>query len=223
MFIELNGTELFYEKSGTGTPIILLHGNGEDHSIFDIITIQLSKSYTVYAIDSRGHGNSSASNNIGYEIMTDDIVDFINKLDIVKPILYGFSDGGIIGILIASKYTELLSKLIVSGINTQPDGIKNNSMFYYKVLYFFTRDKKIKMIINEPNITENDLERITVPTLITAGSEDLVKYEHTEFIHKHIENSIMKIIDGENHHSYVKNSEKLYEIINPFLEESILE
>ena len=35
MFIHVNGVRLFYEKQGTGKPLILLHGNEEDHRIFD--------------------------------------------------------------------------------------------------------------------------------------------------------------------------------------------
>ena len=53
--------------------------------------------------------------------MCDDIIEFIKKLIIDKPILYGFSDGGIIGLLVAIKEPTLLSKLIVSGANITPD------------------------------------------------------------------------------------------------------
>ena len=58
MFIHVNGVRLFYEKQGTGKPLILLHGNEEDHRIFDEAIELLKKHYTVYAVDSRGHGQS---------------------------------------------------------------------------------------------------------------------------------------------------------------------
>ena len=50
MFIHVNGVRLFYEKQGTGKPLILLHGNEEDHRIFDEAIELLKKHYTVYII-----------------------------------------------------------------------------------------------------------------------------------------------------------------------------
>ena len=56
MKILVNGIELFYEISGQGRPLILVHGNGEDHHIFDALVAKLKNHYTCYCIDSRGHG-----------------------------------------------------------------------------------------------------------------------------------------------------------------------
>ena len=53
--------EIYYEKIGTGKPLILLHGNKEDHTIFNKLTASLKNSFTVYSIDSRGHGKSSST------------------------------------------------------------------------------------------------------------------------------------------------------------------
>lgn len=55
MILKINNIDLFYEKFGSGTPIILVHGNGENHNIFDKIIPLLSELFTVYAIDLRGH------------------------------------------------------------------------------------------------------------------------------------------------------------------------
>jgi pimeloyl-ACP methyl ester carboxylesterase len=124
MYIKVNGIELFYEKYGSGNPIVLLHGNGEDHTIFDVLVLQLSQHHTVYAIDSRGHGKSSSVKSLDYRVMMEDIAAFITKLGIENAMLYGFSDGGIIGLLLAIEHPSMLSKLIISGANTHPGGIK---------------------------------------------------------------------------------------------------
>ena len=58
MFITVNGYRLYYEKHGEGRPLILLHGNGQDHTIFDRALPLLEKSFCCYLVDSRGHGQS---------------------------------------------------------------------------------------------------------------------------------------------------------------------
>ena len=114
MFISVNGTNLYYEVHGNGTPIILVHGNSESHKIYDVLTEELKSNHQVYAVDSRNHGESDKTNTISYDLMAEDFIQFIEKLNIENPILYGFSDGGIIGLLIAIKRPRLLSKLIIS-------------------------------------------------------------------------------------------------------------
>ena len=56
MNVQVNGVILYYEKQGSGPPLVLLHGNGEDGRIFDRTAEVLAPHYTVYTIDSRCHG-----------------------------------------------------------------------------------------------------------------------------------------------------------------------
>ncbi|MBE6070525.1 MAG: alpha/beta hydrolase [Clostridium butyricum] len=216
MILKVNEIELFYEKYGSGQPIILIHGNGENHNIFDKIIPLLSELFTVYAVDLRGHGNSSKVNEYNYEDMTNDIVYFIKELKLENPIYYGFSDGGIIGLLIASKHPELLSHLIISGANTNPHGLKRKWYYLFKLIYLITRDKKIKMMLTQPNISKDDLKMIIIPTLVLAGSNDMISDYNTKEIAQHIKNSNLNILEGETHSSYVVHSPKLFNLITSF-------
>ena len=218
MRITIDEIELNYEVSGQGEPIILLHGNGEDHRIFDVLIKQLSEKFTVYAIDSRGHGKSTKTNQLSYQLMAEDIVKFIAINQIEKPILYGFSDGGITGLFIACQYPTLLSKLIISGANSNPKGLKWQWRVYIRFLYFFTRSAKLKLMINEPNITKNELSKIEIPTLVLAGEKDVIKEKDTRFIADNIKDATLNILPKEDHFSYVTNSPKLYDIIKNFIE-----
>lgn len=217
MFQKVNDITLFYEKTGHGKPIILLHGNGENHEIFDELIKRLESRHTIYAIDSRGHGKSSKVKTLDYHSMAEDIVGFIKVLSIEKPVLYGFSDGGIIGLMIASKYPDLLSKLMISGANIQPSGIKRKYLRIFKFIYYITRNSKYLLMITQPDIKDNELKKITIETLVLAGSNDMIAEEHTMHIATCIPKSTLKIIQNENHMSYVSHSPKLYEIIEPFL------
>lgn len=217
MKILVNNVNLYYEEYGNGQPIILLHGNQETHEIFDKLTDKLKDNYKVYAIDSRCHGKSENPIDISYDLMCDDIIDFIKKLNIEKPILYGFSDGGIVGLLIAIKEPNLLSNLIISGANITPDVLTFFDNMITKLFYFFTRSKYIKIMLDEPNIPLRDLKKINIPVHVLAGEKDVIKYEHIKLIADNISNSTLEIIKNENHGSYIIHSDKLYEIIKKYI------
>ena len=217
MKIKVNNVELYYEEYGTGNPIILLHGNQETHKIFDKLIEQLKKKHKVYAIDSRCHGQSENPTEISYNLMCEDIIQFIKELKIEKPILYGFSDGGIIGLLIAINEPDILSNLIISGANITPDVFTTFDLILTKLFYFFTRSKYIKMMLDEPNISMEELQRIIIPVHVLAGEKDVIKLEHTKLIADNIKNSTLEIIPKENHGSYIIHSEKLYEIIKKYV------
>lgn len=217
MFIQLNGQILYYEKEGEGSPVILVHGNGETHEIFDVLIPKLSQTHTVYAVDTRGHGQSATPKELHYADMAEDMAEFIEGLAIEKPAFYGFSDGGIIGLLLASKYPNTLSRLIVSGANLTPKDVKRSCFRRLKKDYRKSKNPLAELMLKEPSIPVEQLQFISVPTLVLAGSKDLIKKRVTKKIAKNIPNATLKILDGEDHGSYVEHSEKLYPLIDEFL------
>lgn len=217
MFCEVNGTNLYYEKTGEGSPLIMLHGNGEDCKIFDRAIPLLAKRFTVYAIDSRGHGRSQAVTTFSYDDMAEDVRCFIKAQELDKPVLYGFSDGGIIALLLASSYPDLLSQIIISGANTVPTGVRDKWLKFFQKLNERVHDPKIEMMLNEPNISPEMLKKIQIPALVLAGSHDMIKREHTQYIADTIPNSTMKIIRFAGHGSYVVHRKKIAELILEFV------
>lgn len=217
MIINVNNININYEVYGEGRPIILLHGNSESHKVFDKLIDGLKKDYKVYAIDSRCHGKSENVREISYDLMAGDVIEFIKALKIEKPILYGFSDGGIVGLLVAIKEPELLSKLIVSGANINPNGLKNINLILYKIGYFFSKNKLVRMMLKEPDIKPTELKNIKIPTYVLAGEKDIIKKEHTKLIADNIPNSTLEIIKNENHGSYIVHSDKIYYIIKKYI------
>ena len=217
MNINVNNVNLYYEVYGDGDPIMLLHGNSETHEIFDKLIEKLKDKYKVYAIDSRCHGKSEDTKIISYELMRDDVICFIKKLNISKPILYGFSDGGNIGLLVSIKEPDILFKLIISGANLNPKGMKKRMYIMCKLGYLITKNKLFKMMCEEPNIQINDLEKIKIPTIILAGEKDVIKRKHTKLIANKIKNSKLEIIKNENHGSYIIHTDKIFNIIKKYI------
>ena len=213
MIQQTSKINLYYEKTGTGVPLIMLHGNGEDHTIFNKATAVLKKHFTVYAIDTRGHGKSSPVDELHYEDMANDVYEFICKLNLEKPIVYGFSDGSIVALILAIKHPEAISRIVASGVNTQPNGLNTINLLIYKITYFFTRAKRIKLMLNEPSITDTQLNNIKIPVSVTGGSKDMIKQSHLKHIADSIPNSTLTIFNGELHGSYVVNSTKIADFI----------
>ena len=128
MYVTVNGVRLFYEKSGSGRPLVMSHCNSMTHKIFKSAVKVLEKHFTVYCPDTRDHGKSDKVRNLHYEDMAQDMFEFITQLGLEKPVFYGFSDGGITGILLASAHPGLLSALIVSGASLNPGSTKDLPM-----------------------------------------------------------------------------------------------
>lgn len=217
MYIQLNGQVLQYEKDGEGSPIILLHGNGESHEIFDALMQELAKDYTVYAIDSRGQGGSATPKSYRYTDMAQDVVNFISSLSIDHPTLVGFSDGGIIALLVAMKHSELLSSIVICGANLTPKGLTGSALRQMKKEYKKTSSPLVKLMLEEPNICDWQLKTITVPALICAGSDDIIKPKETKAIASSIPNARLHLFQDETHGSYIRHTAKLAPVIREFL------
>ncbi|MBQ8994713.1 MAG: alpha/beta hydrolase [Oscillospiraceae bacterium] len=216
MIAHVNDIDLYYEKSGEGLPLILVHGNGEDHTIFDEAVELLKQSFTCYCLDSRSHGKSSKVDVLHYQDMADDVVAFIKDQDLRDVVFYGFSDGGIIGLL-SSAACDRISTLIVSGANITPDGVKPSLKLLFKVIRFFTKDPKIDLMLNEPHISNEMLGSIKARTLVLAGSKDLVVETETRHIAAKIPGAELRILEGEGHGSYIVHKTKIGEIIRDFV------
>ena len=213
MYITVNGVRLYYEKTGSGRPLVMTHCNSMDHKIFRKAVRILSAHFTVYCPDSRDHGKSSKVRTLHYEDMAEDMVQFITNLGLEKPVFYGFSDGGIIGLLLASAHPDLLSALIVSGASLNPDSTKELPMKFFKLWSHVDRSDKMRIMMREPDITDEMLQAICVPTFVTAGEKDVIKAEHTRHIAETVPGAKLKIFPKVGHSGYIMNSDKIAEYI----------
>lgn len=218
MFIKVNDLKLYYEQEGSGQPILLLHGNREDHTIFDKLVPLLAKEHTVYLLDSRGHGKSDKVPAYHYDEMADDVAAFIRQLGLEKPWVCGFADGAILGLLTALKNPGLLGKLVLCGANLNPDGLKKSALRRFRLRYRLFHDERVGMIVKEPDIRPEALRELHLPVLVLAGSRDLVKESHTRAIAAAIPGARLLILPGEKRESYVVHSDLLFAAMHTFLE-----
>lgn len=221
---------LFYQEKGKGIPFIFLHGNGGDSNYFKKQIDYFSNNYRVIAIDTRGHGKTERGTRpFTIEQFADDLNEFLNERKIEKAIILGFSDGANIAMKFVMKYPNKVSALILNGGNLDTKGIKKRIQIPIDIGYSITKMfiKKsevarrnmelLNLMVNEPNINIENLHKIKVPTLVIAGTHDMIKESHTKKIAENISGSKLSIIKG-NHFIAIKEAEKFNNEIVKFLE-----
>ena len=107
---------LAFERSGSGPPMIILHGLFGSSTNWKSIAQCLTKSYTVDRVDLRNHGASPWHDTMNYLAMADDVKQFIEQHQLEHPIVLGHSMGGKVAMVLAVRYPALLKSLIVVDI-----------------------------------------------------------------------------------------------------------
>lgn len=217
-YVEVNGQRLLYAVRGpeNGRPVVLLHGNGGSHKSLLTQAKQLARAgYRVYSPDSRGQGANPPLDEYHYSDMAEDSYCFIKAMGLEKPAVYGWSDGGILALMIEMEHPGTCGYIAISGANLYPDCGPSFEEFKQWILDQGT--PLAMMMLNEPDINPSDLNAIKCPTLVTAGSKDLISEEHTKLIADNIPGSELVIVPGATHSSFIKKNPRMGRLLIDFL------
>lgn len=201
----------YYVDQGKGDVLILLHGNGEDSLYFEHQIKYFSKDYRVIALDTRGHGRTERGTApFTIRQFAEDLNCFMEEKGIEKANLLGFSDGGNIAMIFAMKYPGKVKKLILNGANLQGSGVKTRVqmpiVLGYKLASLFAgkspeakkNAEMLGLMVNDPNVLPEELSKIKAPTLVIAGTKDMIKESHTKLIGKSLPNARTVILEGDH-------------------------
>lgn len=201
----------FYIESGQGDPLILLHGNGENCKYFLGQMDEFAKYYHVYAIDTRGHGKTPRGDRpFTIRQFADDLLAFMDDHHIEKAHLLGFSDGGNIAMIFAIRYPERVDRLILNGANLDPGGVKRSVQIPIEIGYRIAKKFSAKndsarrnaemlgLMVNDPNVSPEELKKIKAKTLVIAGTKDMIRDKHTRMIAECIPDSQLVLIKGDH-------------------------
>ncbi|ANL38605.1 UNVERIFIED_ORG: pimeloyl-ACP methyl ester carboxylesterase [Rhizobium esperanzae] len=223
---DVNDIKMYYAEYGEGDPILFIHGGLGNTGVWGHQIAEFARDHLVIVADSRGHGRSTRSQQpFGYDLMTSDYVALLDYLKIDKVTLVGWSDGGIIGIDMAMKHPEKLTRVIAQAANVTTDGVKpdvmSNRTFnaYIKVAgeqyrtlsptpneydVFFTQISR--MWATQPNWTATELGKITLPVTLAIGDHDeAVKLDHTEMMAKEIPGAKLVILKDASHFAMLQD------------------
>jgi pimeloyl-ACP methyl ester carboxylesterase len=212
-----------YVVDGAGPALVLLHGGLSTRDDFDAQLPELTARYRVWRPDRRGHGTTpDASGPITYDNMADDTIEFLEQVVDERAHLIGYSDGAMVGLLVALRRPELVRKLVLMGLYVNRDGevewfgryvrgataaaVPGSIRRAYNERspdgpehFDEVADKVLHLWRTEPNLPVDALRELTVPTLLLQGDDDIVTLEHGVAMARAIPNAQLAVVPGASH------------------------
>jgi pimeloyl-ACP methyl ester carboxylesterase len=221
--VEIDGLPVFYETEGDGAPLVLLHGGLADNSTWAAQFSGLSPSRRVIAPERQAQGHTpDRPGPLSYQAMTDQTVGFLTALDLGPVDLLGWSDGGMIGTLIAAEHPERVRTLTVTGSGFSTAGYvpgamedllglgpEDDDMMMFAAMYeqaspdgpdhFPEVWAKMRAMWAEPFDWTDKVRTITAPTLVMVGDDDYITVGHAEEFSRIVEHGQLAVVPGASH------------------------
>jgi len=200
--VQVNGMQMYYEVSGTGDPLVVLHGAYMNIPSMGTIIPQLARTHKVYALEFQGHGRTTdLGRPITYQNLADDVAAFMDVVGLQKADVFGYSMGSAAGLQLAIRHPEKVNKLVAASVAYDLRGwqpaftamIPQMTVEMIVQMPFAADYRKLapnpdgfpalvaKLIAleKEPMRWEADVRKLKIPILVIAGDADVATLEHT--------------------------------------------
>lgn len=225
-FVTVDGARLWYAAYGAGPPVILLHGGLANSDTWGGQIPALTGTRRVILIDTRGHGRSTRDDRpLTYELLASDVIRVMDSLNIDRADVVGWSDGAIVGLVMAMKTPKRIGRLFAFAANADPTGAKPGAMSNPTLIRFgqlAAEDYRsqsnspdgfgqlaaavMKMWATQPNYTAAELATISTPVAIVDGDHDEgIRREHTEYLARAIPQARLIILHDTSHFAHLQD------------------
>jgi pimeloyl-ACP methyl ester carboxylesterase len=200
-YAEVNGMKMYYEVSGTGDPLVVLHGAYMNIPTMGEIIPKLAETHQVYAIEFQGHGRTNdIERPVTYPNLADDVAAFMDAVALEKADVFGYSMGAAAALQLAIRHPEKVDQLVLASVSydmsgSQPEFLEmiptmTPEMFVGSPMedawkqYAPNPDgfrpfvERMIALEHEPLAWEDDVAKLKTPMLIIAGDSDMVTLEH---------------------------------------------
>lgn len=241
-YVSINNKQLYYEEYGKGTPLLMLHGGAGSISDFSKVLPDLSKQFRVITADTPGHGRSEQLDSLSYQTLADGFSKFIESLKLDSVYIIGWSDGGVVAMLMAADHPEKVKRIIVVGSQfdfsgyTEPVKQLIGSITPTMVEkdwgtwvpdYIAKAPKGnnwkdfitdlIKMWNSKVFVSPEKVNKIKSRTLIVFGDRDAITIDHGIMMHQSIKGSAFAILPNTTHFAFFEQPELLNMLSIKFL------
>ena len=234
-FLHNSGANIFYSEYFPADPqaptLILLHGNGEDHTYFVKQIPAFSPHFRLVLMDTRGQGQSTGGDGeLNFSVFAADLLALMDHLQIAKAHLLGFSDGGNLALTFALAHPERVQSLILNGANLNPGGVKLSTQLPIvlgygccRLLSPFSHKARqngavLGLMVNHPHIPPQALAALTMPALVIVGERDMIRDRHSQLIARSLPNAQFVRIPGGDHFCAAKCPEVFNHAVISFLQ-----
>lgn len=201
-YAEVNGMKIYYEVSGSGDPLIVLHGAYMNIPSMGKIIPMLAKNHKVYALEFQGHGRTNDIDRpITYANLADDTAAFMDAVGVKKADVFGYSMGAGAGLQLAIRHPDKVTRLVAASTAYDAEGFQPEykafipqmsvEMFvgmpfaqeYRKLAAnpdgFPALVKKLIALEHEPMAWGTDVKAVKAPVLIITADADVTTLEHS--------------------------------------------
>ncbi|MBD9355391.1 alpha/beta hydrolase [Methylomonas sp. EbA] len=235
------GAHIRYVAYGSGEPVLLLHGGLSNKlSWFSQIPWLVKAGRKVVLIDTRGHGESTAGHTaLSYQIFAEDTLLVLDRLGIPRTDIVGWSDGGIIALLLGLESPQRVGKIVAISANFHPSGVtqaadgtpSNPLRQQMQQIGDWLRSwwsgaganhpalaAEIQALWQvAPQLKHADLQAITAPTLVIAGENDIIDLPHSGELAQMLAHAKIEIVLGAGHAAPVTHASEINHLIAAFL------
>lgn len=221
---------LWVVSRGTGRPLVLLHGNGEDHHVFDRMVPLLAPGRRLVGIDSRAHGRSPrGAGPLTIASMADDVAAVLDELDLDGADVLGYSDGGNVALELAVRHPARLRRLVVCGANLDPSGLRpgvlramvtaRRALARSERLWrgAARRLELLDLMVDDPHLTAAQLAGVQLPVLVVVGERDVVLPAHSRSIARSLPAGRLAVVAGVGHAVPQQRPATLAQLVDGFL------
>ena len=237
-YINLRNHQVYnYEWDNDGEAVVLLHGGLSKTSSWDYLMVPpLEDEFHVFAYDRTGHGfTGDQPGSLHFEFQCQEAIAYLE--DVVKEPahLIGYSDGGIIALMVAIKRPELVKSIVAIGANyhysaplkdflearvSEEDQAEYNLISPDAPHTLLEKIKRMNEIwTTEPDISLSEIASIQCPVLVMAGDDDVIAHDHTISLYEALPLGQLAIIPGTSHGLVKEKPALLIAVIMQFLED----
>jgi pimeloyl-ACP methyl ester carboxylesterase len=227
-FVTINGFKMYYEDYGEGKPLVVIHGNNESAESMKYQVEYFKKTRRVIVADSRAHGRSGSVGNedFNYDMLTADWAALIEALNLDQVDVFGWSDGGIIGILLAKDHPKRIDKVFAYGANTRlpgesvlPEVDKGLRKFLASMPdtgQKSNEQKLLAMMLVHPDIPWEELKKVQKHIMVATGDRDLILLEHSVKLYRALPMAYLAVFPNASHFMVQDDHQKINKAAEDF-------
>jgi pimeloyl-ACP methyl ester carboxylesterase len=246
-YVDVNGVHMYVEAYGDGTPLVLLHGGMLTIDLnFASLIPTLAQRHRVLGVELQGHGRTAdADRPITPAALAGDVVGMLDQLGVDRAHVFGHSMGAAVTLELAVNSPDRVRSIVAASVSVRPDGMHEDltdpekmatstrmptpqdfTDFTEAYRRLSPHPEHFEEFLSRMSASNADLQgwsdeqlaRITAPTLLVIGDRDFTTVEHAALMLQLIPGSQLAVLPGTTHMQVTRRADLLLPMLARFLD-----